>query len=244
MTLCSDRRGLCAADWARRGGVRGLHGAGAGRVLRAAALQDVSVDVLPQRGLLSHVRIVVGSCRETVFVDRDEYEAVDVITCPLPGCNHTWCKACSQTIEDGGPAHSCDGTAELDHLISEQGWKRCPGVSLSSHASWCPPAQERPRMSDPDVQDRRMQPYDGERPDPHTGRSTHICCRHVPTVHLPWVQHVCPRCPCSATASLTDSTIHRRSGIFVICVAKRSRDLCIRTRSRTVWRSTMLPNVA
>ncbi|KAI0796933.1 hypothetical protein C8Q75DRAFT_802600 [Abortiporus biennis] len=66
-------------------------------------------------------------CKNAVFVDKQEYEASDIIVCPLPGCNNAWCKNCSQTIQIGGPLHSCDGTTELAHLMSQRGWKRCPG---------------------------------------------------------------------------------------------------------------------
>ncbi|KAI0082379.1 hypothetical protein K474DRAFT_507336 [Panus rudis PR-1116 ss-1] len=66
-------------------------------------------------------------CQQAAFVDKAEYEAENIIVCPLPGCNHTWCKHCSRTIEIGGPTHSCDGTSELNHLMAQRGWKYCPG---------------------------------------------------------------------------------------------------------------------
>jgi hypothetical protein len=61
-----------------------------------------------------------------MFVARDEHEEANIITCPLPDCNHTWCKQCQQSIYFNGPKHSCDGTSELDHLMKQQGWKYCP----------------------------------------------------------------------------------------------------------------------
>ena len=61
-----------------------------------------------------------------MFVAKDEHEEVDIVTCPLPDCNHTWCKQCQQPIEFGGPKHSCDGSSELDHLMKQNGWKYCP----------------------------------------------------------------------------------------------------------------------
>ena len=61
-----------------------------------------------------------------MFVARDEYDAVDIIVCPLPDCDHAWCKQCQQSIDFDGPEHSCDGTLELDHLIKKKGWKYCP----------------------------------------------------------------------------------------------------------------------
>lgn len=68
-------------------------------------------------------------CEQAVFVDKDEFNEQSVLVCPLRGCNHIWCKACSRTIEIGGPRHSCDGTSELRHLMDQQGWKNCPGCS-------------------------------------------------------------------------------------------------------------------
>ena len=61
-----------------------------------------------------------------MFVARDEHEEAKIIACPLPDCNHAWCKQCQQSIDFNGPKHSCDGTLEFDHLMKKQGWKYCP----------------------------------------------------------------------------------------------------------------------
>ncbi|OCH90956.1 hypothetical protein OBBRIDRAFT_887305 [Obba rivulosa] len=66
-------------------------------------------------------------CQNSAFVDKFEYEESDIITCPLQRCTYTWCKACSREIDIGGPKHSCDGSSELKHLMSQRGWKHCPG---------------------------------------------------------------------------------------------------------------------
>ncbi|KAK0217806.1 hypothetical protein IW262DRAFT_1093833 [Armillaria fumosa] len=66
-------------------------------------------------------------CKESAFVDRTEYQEAGIIACPLPRCNHTWCKSCQQTVDVTGPQHSCDGSSELDHLMKQRGWKYCPG---------------------------------------------------------------------------------------------------------------------
>ncbi|CAL1701269.1 unnamed protein product [Somion occarium] len=73
--------------------------------------------------ILLHCR----KCKNAVFVDKCEYDEEKIIVCPLPGCTHAWCKNCSVTIESGNPPHSCDGTNELNHLMTERGWKYCPG---------------------------------------------------------------------------------------------------------------------
>ncbi|KAI9457542.1 hypothetical protein HD554DRAFT_2029994 [Boletus coccyginus] len=65
-------------------------------------------------------------CHHSGFIDRLDLEAISEIHCPFPACDHVWCKTCQQTIESGGPKHSCDGTAELDHLVKQQGWRYCP----------------------------------------------------------------------------------------------------------------------
>ncbi|SJL03907.1 uncharacterized protein ARMOST_07264 [Armillaria ostoyae] len=66
-------------------------------------------------------------CKKSAFVDRTEYQEAGIIACPLPKCNHTWCKSCQQTVDVTGPQHSCDGSSELDHLMKQRGWKYCPG---------------------------------------------------------------------------------------------------------------------
>ncbi|KAJ7739808.1 hypothetical protein B0H16DRAFT_59614 [Mycena metata] len=82
-------------------------------------LQELQIASL---SILLHCR----KCKQSVFVDRLEYEATPILVCPLPRCNHTWCKACQQTIMKG-PMHSCDGSSELEHLMKSRGWKHCPG---------------------------------------------------------------------------------------------------------------------
>lgn len=51
----------------------------------------------------------------TMFVDKEDYQQVQEIVCPLSGCEYSWCKLCSQAIEAGGSKHSCDGTSELSN---------------------------------------------------------------------------------------------------------------------------------
>ncbi|KAJ6514905.1 hypothetical protein C8R47DRAFT_961645 [Mycena vitilis] len=83
-------------------------------------LQELQIASL---SILLHCR----KCKESVFVDRAEYEAEPILVCPLPRCSHAWCKACQQAIVIGGPKHSCDGSSELEHLMKTRGWKHCPG---------------------------------------------------------------------------------------------------------------------
>ncbi|KAH7883133.1 hypothetical protein F5I97DRAFT_182403 [Phlebopus sp. FC_14] len=65
-------------------------------------------------------------CKQSAFVDKEDLEEVDSLRCPVLGCDHMWCRKCQQTITVNGAKHSCDGSAELDHLMHQQGWKYCP----------------------------------------------------------------------------------------------------------------------
>ena len=55
----------------------------------------------------SPIRRITYRCLHTLFVDREDYEEIHIIICPLPCCNHRWCKLCQQTVLPGGPVHSC-----------------------------------------------------------------------------------------------------------------------------------------
>ncbi|KAF8431275.1 hypothetical protein L210DRAFT_3560596 [Boletus edulis BED1] len=75
------------------------------------------------------VRVHCRRCDRVAFVDKEDYEELEEfrVTCSFPGCEHTWCKNCQQTLSSGdGPKHSCDGTEELDYLVRQMGWKYCP----------------------------------------------------------------------------------------------------------------------
>lgn len=64
---------------------------------------------------------------------------VSIVTCPLPSCNHVWCKRCQKSVADiDGPEHSCDGSLELEYLMEQEGWKCCPSkpVPFLSSESW------------------------------------------------------------------------------------------------------------
>ncbi|KAG8949816.1 hypothetical protein FRC03_000230 [Tulasnella sp. 419] len=69
-------------------------------------------------------------CGKSVNVDKDDLRAASIITCPVPGCRGMWCRECSQFVDDAdGANHSCDGTKELDRLLMQKGWRRCPGCT-------------------------------------------------------------------------------------------------------------------
>ncbi|KAG2123275.1 hypothetical protein DEU56DRAFT_830093 [Suillus clintonianus] len=81
---------------------------------------------LSQFSVLLHCR----KCQRTVSVDKEEHGEARMLVCPLPECDHIWCKACQQSFTLGGPTHSCDGTSELDHLMKKSGWKYCPNCKI------------------------------------------------------------------------------------------------------------------
>ncbi|KAG1827559.1 uncharacterized protein BJ212DRAFT_1256725 [Suillus subaureus] len=77
---------------------------------------------LSQFSVLLHCR----KCQRSVPVDRQEHDESRMLVCPLPDCDHAWCKACQQPLTTDGPPHSCDGVSELDHLMKQRGWRYCP----------------------------------------------------------------------------------------------------------------------
>ena len=55
-------------------------------------------------------------CQQSVFVDREDYENVDIMACPFPSCNYHWCKSCEGVIDLGvDPPHSCNTAQVQEH---------------------------------------------------------------------------------------------------------------------------------
>ena len=65
-------------------------------------------------------------CWRTNYVDKETYARNVHVSCPARGCGYAWCKRCDQEIQSG-KRHSCDGSYELDDLITANQWRRCPG---------------------------------------------------------------------------------------------------------------------
>ena len=74
------------------------------------------------------LRLIVHrhSCHETTRMDVIDFREAKELTCPR-GCGAHWCKQCNRTFERGG-VHSCDGEVELNQLLKQNNWKRCPGM--------------------------------------------------------------------------------------------------------------------
>ncbi|KAF7370313.1 RING-type domain-containing protein [Mycena sanguinolenta] len=97
-------------------------------LVQMLGLDDKNYHILQELQIASmSILLHCRQCKESVFVDRAEYEEAPVLVCPLPRCNYAWCKSCQQTISMKGPKHSCDGSSELEHLMKRRGWKHCPG---------------------------------------------------------------------------------------------------------------------
>ncbi|KAH8114635.1 hypothetical protein DFH11DRAFT_1508722, partial [Phellopilus nigrolimitatus] len=84
-------------------------------------------------------------CKRSAFVDKLEFDETKILACPFPNCTYLWCKDCQQEVplSADGPPHSCDGSAELQHLMTSRGWKHCPGcrtptekIDGCNHMTW------------------------------------------------------------------------------------------------------------
>ncbi|KAH9955863.1 hypothetical protein BC827DRAFT_1158069 [Russula dissimulans] len=118
---------LCPTCTANKGKGKGSVGEVSQSVAIDLGLTDKQYDVWTDMEMVSFsVVLYCRKCKRSMFVARDEHEEASIIACPLPDCNHAWCKQCQQSIDFNGPKHSCDGTSELDHLMKQQGWKYCP----------------------------------------------------------------------------------------------------------------------
>lgn len=69
----------------------------------------------------------INRCNRSTFADASDHAEMKILGCPLPNCDHIWCKECQQTVEPG-LNHSCDGSLEMGELMKARGWKHCPGT--------------------------------------------------------------------------------------------------------------------
>ncbi|KAF9054480.1 hypothetical protein BJ165DRAFT_1439171 [Panaeolus papilionaceus] len=96
--------------------------------IASLGLSAEELDVFQELQLAVHSILVhCRKCRESIFIDRQEYTTATTLYCPLPRCDHLWCKLCQQSIPITGPEHSCDGSSELKDLMKRKGWRHCPG---------------------------------------------------------------------------------------------------------------------
>ncbi|KAJ6456119.1 hypothetical protein C8R45DRAFT_581638 [Mycena sanguinolenta] len=77
---------------------------------------------------LFSINVECPGCKESMNIDREDYQARSTLVCPKRNCNHWWCKRCRQPVGWYAPEHSC-GLSELEDLGQREGWKRCPGCT-------------------------------------------------------------------------------------------------------------------
>ncbi|KAJ6556905.1 hypothetical protein B0H10DRAFT_1894687 [Mycena sp. CBHHK59/15] len=79
------------------------------------------------------VPVQCPACRNTISLDREQFQQTRILACPLPNCTGMWCKECNQRV--GKARHSCDGEAEKQDLARREGWKTCPGCNTLTEKS-------------------------------------------------------------------------------------------------------------
>jgi len=79
---------------------------------------------------LAQVSITIScpKCKTAFYVDREDYEALTMLSCPLGSCDGFWCKMCSQII-DPFDLHSCSDVGVLESMMAVRDWKCCPGCN-------------------------------------------------------------------------------------------------------------------
>ncbi|KAF7308308.1 RING-type domain-containing protein [Mycena chlorophos] len=99
-------------------------------LVQLLGITDAQYRVFQEMEIAPHsVLIHCRNCNSGISVDRTDHNATTIIQCPLLDCKFKWCKECQQEVHLIGPVHSCDGTNEMNHLLAQRGWRRCPGGS-------------------------------------------------------------------------------------------------------------------
>lgn len=39
--------------------------------------------------------MILNRCQQMVYVDKQDYQEIETLSCPFRGCNYMWCKLCS-----------------------------------------------------------------------------------------------------------------------------------------------------
>ncbi|KAF8185180.1 hypothetical protein BJ912DRAFT_973830 [Pholiota molesta] len=85
-------------------------------MIQTLGLGEAELAVFYELQLSAHsVAIHCQRCKETIFVDRGDYQQTKIIECPLPRCNYLWCKLCQREV------------IHAHHLMKQNGWRHCPG---------------------------------------------------------------------------------------------------------------------
>lgn len=123
------------------------------------------------------------SCQQSSLVDRDDYAASPVVTCPLPTCRGQWCKDCNHRVDPTVGPHSCDGQQEMDNYIRQKNLKRCPGM-FSGVATVLNPESVH-RLQHTIRENYGLQPHDMWSPRLQYVRNWHATCPECICLILP-----------------------------------------------------------
>ncbi|KAF8313200.1 hypothetical protein DL93DRAFT_2137769 [Clavulina sp. PMI_390] len=69
-------------------------------------------------------------CQNSFLVSEEDYEASQILNCPVGHCGRRWCKSCDQKVEFEVFEHACDGEKEFQEWISQRDVTRCPECGL------------------------------------------------------------------------------------------------------------------
>jgi len=99
-------------------------------VLEELDLSEEILERLVEAQLSTHaISLSCIRCKQTMRVDREGYQTLNIIMCPLPGCNHRWCKSCRKEVGSCDTGHRCRNW-RLDGLAWTKGWRSCPGCGV------------------------------------------------------------------------------------------------------------------
>ncbi|EJU03259.1 hypothetical protein DACRYDRAFT_65474 [Dacryopinax primogenitus] len=76
------------------------------------------------------VMISCRRCGESGMIDREEFLAVDYVSCPFGGCIYRWCRHCDQPAGlfiRIKRADAADRYSRISQAMEEFGWEICPG---------------------------------------------------------------------------------------------------------------------
>ncbi|KAF9531707.1 hypothetical protein CPB83DRAFT_786403 [Crepidotus variabilis] len=100
-------------------------------ILESLELSSEDTERLHELQLLTHASLIhCGRCKQEMYVDREQFEANDIVSCPLPSCQYSWCKSCSKEVSPCDKSHTCVKNKKLHRLAKRKGWKPCPGCGV------------------------------------------------------------------------------------------------------------------
>jgi len=99
-------------------------------VLEQLDMSEENLERLIEAQLNSHaVSLSCIRCKQTMRVDRESYQTLNIVMCPLPRCQYRWCKFCRKEVRSCDAPHRCRNW-KLDGIAWTKGWKSCPGCGV------------------------------------------------------------------------------------------------------------------